>query len=140
MLSYVSQAIGGSFRDGHFCRQCRGAAPDLRTTRRAAEPCAVTEARADLWTVPTRGVPKNCLRQLKWRLIFDKLVKKLKTRVTTDDSICPEADGVQVDSRNTTIDRVSWGNVGLPGPRTLAEADPQRANAAAHERRCRVTA
>jgi hypothetical protein len=82
----------------------------------------VTEARADLWTVPTRGVPKNCLRQLKWRLIFDKLVKKLKTRVTTDDSICPEAEGVQVDSRNTTIDRSSWGNVGLPGPRTLAEA------------------
>jgi hypothetical protein len=82
----------------------------------------VTEARLDLWTVPTRAVPKNCLTQLKWRIFAGELFKKLKTRVTTDDSICPVSGEVRVDGRNPTIDKSGWGGATLPGPRTLAEA------------------
>jgi hypothetical protein len=82
----------------------------------------VTEARLDLWTVPTRAVPKNCLTTLKWRVMAGVLYKKLKTRVTTDDSICPVSGDVVVDARNPTIDKAGWGGVALPGPRTLAEA------------------
>ena len=82
----------------------------------------MTAARPDLWTVPARLVPKNVVTQHKWRLDHGKLVRKLKYRVTTDDSIEPEADGVRVDSRNVAMDRGDWGGVELPGPGTLAEA------------------
>jgi hypothetical protein len=82
----------------------------------------MTEARDDLWTVPTRGVPKNCLRQFKWRIAEGELRRKLKIRVTTDDSIRPDGNGGTTDARNPTIDREGWGGAELPGPRTVAEA------------------
>ena len=82
----------------------------------------MTAARTDLWTVPARLVPKNVVAQHKWLLLAGKLSKKLKYRVTTDDSIEPTSGGVTSDSRNNEIDREGWGNVPLTSPRTLGEA------------------
>jgi hypothetical protein len=82
----------------------------------------LTPARRDLWTVPARCVPKNIIRSLKWRILGGKLVKKLKTRVSTDDSIRPDGKGGATEARNATIDRDGWGGAELPGPRTLMEA------------------
>jgi hypothetical protein len=83
----------------------------------------MTAARRDLWTVPSRLVPKNVAKQTKWREDEDgHLYRKIKDRVTTDDSIEPAAGGDQVDGRNGAIDRSEWGGVALPGPQTLAEA------------------
>ena len=79
----------------------------------------ISLGRRDLWTVPARLVPKNVVSQHKWRLDDeDTLTRKLKHRVTTDDSIA----ALGTDSRNSGIDREEIGNIELAGPRSLAEA------------------
>ena len=83
----------------------------------------MTQARLDLWTVPTRFVPKNVVHQDKWRYDDERnLVRKRKVRITTDDSVAPQADARSTDSRNDTIDRSAWGDVPLTSPMTLSEA------------------
>ena len=83
----------------------------------------MTPARLDLRSVPARLVPKNVAIQRKWTIgRWRELLRKLKYRVTTDDSIEPVEGEVSVDSRNVAIDRSHWGGAALPGPRTLAEA------------------
>lgn len=83
----------------------------------------MTPARLDLWTVPTRSVPKNNVVQTKWRQDEGgSLYKKVKDRVTTDDSIEPQCGPSMTDSRNGAMNREGWGDVPLPSPRTLAEA------------------
>jgi len=79
----------------------------------------ISSGRRDLWTVPARLVPKNVVLQSKWRVdTGGDLVRKLKARVTTDDSM----QALGTDSRNGGIDRDTLGNIELAGPRTLAEA------------------
>ena len=80
-------------------------------------------------TIPCRMVAKNVVEQHKWRIDPQgRLTKKLKFRVSTDDSI--DVDGVE--SRNHTMSKEDWADPGLPGPRTLAEAVAIVKAAAAH--------
>lgn len=78
----------------------------------------ITTGRRDLWIVPSIMVPKNCVRRRMWKLDGDQLMRKVKWRVSTDDSIETEGEI----SRNNGMDREDWSKPGLPTPRTLAEA------------------
>ncbi|KAL3894566.1 MAG: hypothetical protein SGPRY_013776, partial [Prymnesium sp.] len=71
----------------------------------------VSEGRAHPWTVPVRAVPRNVVRQAKWKLIDDELKQVTKWRVTTDDSMTAGEGDV---SRNAGIDDDGLGNVDLP--------------------------
>lgn len=64
-----------------------------------------------MWTVPVRAVPRNVIRQLKYKLVEGTLKQVEKWRVTTDDSI---AEGVSDISRNAGIASEDLGNVDLP--------------------------
>jgi hypothetical protein len=78
----------------------------------------VTTGRRHLWVVPSIMVPKNCVKRRQWKLDDNgKLFRKIKWRVSTDDSI--EVDGET--SRNNGMRREEWAKPGLPTPRTLAE-------------------
>ena len=78
----------------------------------------VTAGRRDLWIVPSIMVPKNCVRRRMWKLVDGQLMRKIKWRVSTDDSIETEGET----SRNNGMDREDWSKPGLPTPRTLAQA------------------
>ena len=77
----------------------------------------VTAGRQDLWIVPSMMVPKNCVRRKQWKLEDGILSRKIKWRVSTDDSIDTHGET----SRNNGMHRDEWSKPGLPSPRTLAE-------------------
>ena len=79
----------------------------------------IESGRYDLWTVPARLIPKNVVRQQKWRLNSDgNLISKDKWRVTSDDSLAACGS----DSRNACIDPADWDDLSLPSILNLAEA------------------
>ena len=78
----------------------------------------ITAGSSHLKVVPSIMVPKNCVERRVWRLdAAGKLTRKIKWRVSTDDSISIEGEV----SRNDGMDAESWENPGLPSPRSLAE-------------------
>ena len=89
----------------------------------------ITSGRLDLWTVPGRLVPKNTIVQPKWKIegegALQRLVRKVKHRVSTDDSIEATdlgATGGAPQSRNNGMDREDWDEATLPSIQTLGEA------------------
>ena len=80
----------------------------------------MTQGRRHLMTVPSRLVPKNVVARKQWKLVLSELISVTKWRVTTDDSI--ESVAGDIRSRNTAMDRGTWGDMGLPAPQTLGEA------------------
>jgi dipeptidase len=81
------------------------------------------------WTVPGRLVPKNTIVQPKWKIegegALQRLVRKVKHRVSTDDSIEATdlgATGGAPQSRNNGMDREDWDEAALPSIQTLGEA------------------
>ncbi|KAL3909143.1 MAG: hypothetical protein SGPRY_009532, partial [Prymnesium sp.] len=69
--------------------------------------------------VPMRLVPKNVVRQTKWKINdADELYEAVKWRVAADDSITLEGG----DSRNSGIDKSDLSNVSLPTIAKLARA------------------
>ena len=80
----------------------------------------MTQGRRHLVTVPSRLVPKNVVARKQWTLVLGELISVTKWRVTTDDSI--ESVAGDIRSRNTAMDRGTWGDMGLPAPQTLGEA------------------
>ena len=77
----------------------------------------MSTGRRDLWVVPSIMVAKNCVRRRIWKIVDGKLIRVIKWRVSTDDSI--EVDGET--SRNKGMDRDDWSSPGLPSARTLGE-------------------
>lgn len=79
----------------------------------------IEPGRLDLWTVPARLIPKNVVKQSKWRLdSTGNLIVKEKYRITSDDSIAAAGS----DSRNDCIDPSAWSDLTLPSILNLAEA------------------
>ncbi|KAL3895180.1 MAG: hypothetical protein SGPRY_013583 [Prymnesium sp.] len=73
----------------------------------------------DLQTVPMRLIPKNVVKQGKWKIDdAGALYEAVKWRVTTDDSVVAAGS----DSRNTSLDRNEINNVSLPTVTKLARA------------------
>ena len=78
----------------------------------------ITAGRRHLRYVPCICVSKNCVRRRQWKLVHDDLIRSVKWRVSTDDSISTKGET----SRNQGMDQAEWSKPGLPSPRTLAEA------------------
>ena len=69
--------------------------------------------------LPPRTLPKNVVRQLKWKVVADGVVEEVeKWRITSDHSF---AIG-EVPSRNQTMPRDDWAWPGLPSVLTHARA------------------
>ena len=78
----------------------------------------ITRGSSHLRVVPSIMVPKNCVERRVWRIdAAGELVRKVKWRVSTDDSISINGET----SRNEGMDPTLWEKPGLPSPRTLAE-------------------
>lgn len=73
----------------------------------------------DLQTVPMRLIPKNVVKQGKWKIDdAGALYEAVKWRVTTDDSVIAMGS----DSRNSALDKSEISNVSLPTVSKLARA------------------
>jgi hypothetical protein len=78
----------------------------------------MTTGRQHLRRVPSIMVPKNCVERRQWKLSEEgNLLRSIKWRVTTDDSISVDGET----SRNEGMDPEAWVKPGLPSARSLAE-------------------
>ena len=98
-------------------RECAGPAQDL--VEADTKEGWITGGREHPWTVPVRAVPRNVVRQRKWKLVGGELAQVTKFRVTTDDSLSFGEGDV---SRNAGIPDEDIGNVDLPLLRDLGRA------------------
>ena len=120
--------IGTGIEDGSDCTRATTISGHHSGLRENFEPAAasieadteagfMSEGRQDLWIVPSIMVPKNCVKQRKWKLQDGRLTRIVKWRVTTDDSMSIQGEV----SRNMGMDPEDWASPGLPSPRSLAE-------------------
>ena len=120
--------IGTGIEDGSDCTRATTISGHHSGLRENFEPAAasieadteagfMSEGRQDLWIVPSIMVPKNCVKQRKWKLRDGRLTRVVRWRVTTDDSMSIQGEV----SRNMGMDPEDWASPGLPSPRSLAE-------------------
>ena len=104
---------------GAPCRAVPNPRPALESVEADTKRGWITRGRPFPPTIPYRMVAKNVVDQHTWRIDDEgQLVSAQKWRVTTDDSM----DVDEVQSRNHTMDKEAWPDMGLPGPRSLGEA------------------